>query len=48
MQKTKIKNIKDLCEYIWYLEEKYDLFNLEINKKSSKESCIDKRICELD
>ena len=29
--KTKLKNIKDLCEYIWYLEDKYDLFNLEIN-----------------
>ena len=27
----KIKSIKDLCEYIWYLEEKYDLLNLEIN-----------------
>lgn len=26
-----IKSIKELCEYIWYLEEKYDLFNLEIN-----------------
>tara|TARA_B100001758_G_scaffold126664_1_gene108956 strand:+ start:3460 stop:4758 length:1299 start_codon:yes stop_codon:yes gene_type:complete len=31
MYKNKLKNIKDLCEYIWYLEEKYDLFNLEIN-----------------
>ena len=31
MQKTKLENVKDLCEYIWYLEDKYDLFNLEIN-----------------
>ena len=31
MQKTKLENIKNLCEYIWYLEDKYDLFNLEIN-----------------
>ena len=28
---SKVKNVKDLCEYIWYLEDKYDLFNLEIN-----------------
>ena len=31
MKKSKLKDIKDLCEYIWFLEEKYDLFNLEIN-----------------
>ena len=31
MRKNKLENIKDLCEYIWYLEDKYDLFNLEIN-----------------
>lgn len=31
MKNIKIKSIKDLCEYIWYLEDKYDLFNLEIN-----------------
>ncbi|MEC7864222.1 MAG: hypothetical protein VYB55_04085 [Bacteroidota bacterium] len=31
MSSTKIKTIKELCEYIWFLEEKYDLFNLEIN-----------------
>ena len=30
-KKSQIKNIKALCEYIWYLEDKYDLFNLEIN-----------------
>jgi hypothetical protein len=30
-KKPQIKKIKDLCEYIWYLEDKYDLFNLEIN-----------------
>ncbi len=30
-KKSQIKKIKDLCEYIWYLEDKYDLFNLEIN-----------------
>jgi len=31
MKNSRIKNIKDLCEYIWYLEDKYDLLNLEIN-----------------
>ena len=31
MSKKHINNIKELCEYMWYLEEKYDLFNLEIN-----------------
>ena len=31
MRNNKIKDIKGLCEYIWYLEDKYDLFNLEIN-----------------
>ena len=30
-KKSQIKNIKDLCEYIWYLEDKYDLLDLEIN-----------------
>ena len=30
MSTQKINNIKELCEYIWYLEKKYDLFNLEI------------------
>ena len=28
---NKFNTIRDLCEYIWYLEEKYDLFNLQIN-----------------
>ncbi|MAM04890.1 MAG: hypothetical protein CMD06_02900 [Flavobacteriales bacterium] len=28
----KNKNIKELCEFIWYLEEKYDLLNLKINE----------------
>ena len=28
----KNKNIKGLCEFIWYLEEKYDLLNLKINE----------------
>ena len=31
LDQSKLKDIKDLCEYIWFLEEKYDLFNLEIN-----------------
>lgn len=31
MKNPKIKSIKGLCEYIWYLEDKYDLLNLEIN-----------------
>ena len=31
MSKKHINNIKELCEYMWYLEEKYDLLNLEIN-----------------
>ena len=26
-----IKTIKDLCEFIWYLEDKYDLLDVEID-----------------
>ena len=25
------RTIKDLCEFIWYLENKYDLIDLEID-----------------
>ena len=31
MLNKRFNSIKDLCEYIWHLEEKYDLFNLKIN-----------------
>jgi len=31
MIKNSINDIKELCEYIWDLEDKYDLFNLEVN-----------------
>tara|TARA_B100001142_G_scaffold164786_1_gene164784 strand:- start:3891 stop:5192 length:1302 start_codon:yes stop_codon:yes gene_type:complete len=29
--KNKIKTIKNLCDYIWHLEEKYNLLEIEIN-----------------
>ena len=28
---NKINSIKDLCEFIWYLEDKYNLLDFEIN-----------------
>src|SRR5690606_19480629 len=28
--KRESKKVKELCEFIWHLEEKYDLFNLKV------------------